>query len=79
MTPKFGIDADGDIPPCGIIWDINTLERWEEYKNKKHGDKRKAPCKCCVFEGKIPHTHKCFKSKNKVGCFSWLGLFNKNK
>jgi hypothetical protein len=77
MPPKFGYDADGDVPPCGIMWDITMLEKWEEYKNKKHGNKRKQSCMCCAFEGKIPDTHKCFKPTNKVGCFSWLRLFIK--
>jgi hypothetical protein len=75
MPPKFNFDADGDIPPCSIMWDIESLERWEEFKNKKHGNKRKAPCKCSCFDGKVPSTHKCFKNP---GCFSWLlSLFYK--
>lgn len=80
MPPKFNFDADGDVPPCSIMWDIESLERWEEFKNKKHGNKRKAPCKCSCFEGKVPSTHKCtvIKNKNKKGCFSWLlSLFYK--
>ena len=74
MPPKFSADADGDIPPCGIIWDINVLERWEESKNKKHGNKRKAVCKCYAFEGKVPSSHTCTKLKNNIGCFSWFSL-----
>lgn len=77
MSPKFGSDADGDIPPCSIMWNINTLEKWEEYKNKKHGNKRKAACKCCAFEGKVPSSHKCTKLKNKIGYFSFFRLFRK--
>lgn len=78
MPPKFEADADGDIPPCGIMWDINALENWEESKNKKHGDKRKAPCKCKMFEGKLPSSHTCTiinkpnKPSKNIGCFSWF-------
>ncbi len=73
MTPKFGYDADGDIPPCSIMWDMKSVESWEDYKNKKHGDKRRTSCSCRHFEGKVPSTHKCTVIKNKKsGCFSWL-------
>ncbi len=68
MTPKFGMDKDGDIPPCGIMWDIKVLEKWEEYKNKKYGTSRKTPCSCRHFDGKVPSTHKCFKNN----CFTWI-------
>lgn len=80
MSPKFGYDADGDIPPCSIIWDINALEKWEKYKNKKYGNKRKAPCKCNMFEGKISSSHICTiinNSNKNTGCFSWFRLFRK--
>ncbi len=72
MSPKFGYDADGDTPPCSIIWDIKVLDRWEDYKNKVRGSKRKAPCSCHYFEGNIPSSHVCTVIKNKSGCFSWF-------
>lgn len=78
MPPKYEADEDDDAPPCSIREDIMVVERWEQYKNKKYGNKRKAPCSCRYFKGIIPSTHICFIAKNNVGCFSWfLSLFYK--
>lgn len=66
MAPKFCSDADGDIPPCSVMDDFNSVERWEKYKQAKYEFKaRKAPCSCRYFEGKIPKLHKCYKPVSK--------------
>lgn len=73
MSPKFNSDEDGDTPPCGICDDIHMLEKWEAYKNKKHGTHRKAPCACRHFEGKVPNTHICTPlNKTKPSCLTWI-------
>lgn len=65
MAPKFGRDADGDIPPCAIINNWKAVVEFELYKQLKFESEpwkgRKAPCACRYFEGKIPATHKCYK------------------
>lgn len=79
MSPKFMDDEDGDIPPCSIMESIKAVEKWEKYKNERHGDRRKAPCSCRHFIGKVPDTHICTKIKKQhSGCFGWFIKLFKN-
>ena len=67
-------DEDGDIPPCGVMDDFCCVERWEKYKDEKYKDrKRKAPCSCRHYYGKIPEIHKCYKPESKWSRFTlWI-------
>lgn len=67
-------DVDNDIPPCGVMDDFRFVERWERYKQEQHKNgKRKAPCSCRYFEGKIPESHKCYKPVSKWRRFTlWI-------
>jgi hypothetical protein len=76
MAPKYGGDEDDDAPPCGVREDFRDVECWEKYKQEKYKDrKRKAPCSCRYFKGKIPETHKCYKPVSKwKRLVSWIRL-----
>lgn len=42
MTPKIGMDEDGDIPPCSVMQGREYAEKWDAWKEKKYGGKQKA-------------------------------------
>lgn len=76
MPPKYEGDEDDDAPPCSVREDFRAVERFEEFKqNKYKGRKRKAPCSCRYFKGKVPEIHKCYKPVSKWKLFlSWIKL-----
>ena len=37
MTPKFAPDADGDVAPCGIMWNLEQAKAWDARKKAKYG------------------------------------------
>lgn len=41
MTPKFAADADGDVAPCGIMWNLEDAKAWDTMKKSKYGGKAK--------------------------------------
>ena len=54
MTPKFMSDAEGDTPPCDIMWDAEEAKRWDEYKEKKYNGKSKAKKAIYIFWDENP-------------------------
>ncbi len=60
-------------PLCGVIDDFRFVEQYKQENYK--GCKRKAPCSCRYFYGKIPESHKCYKPDSKWKRFvSWIKL-----
>ena len=43
MAPKMMTDADGDLPPCSVMYDLEHAKRWDKMKEEKYRGKQKAP------------------------------------
>jgi hypothetical protein len=63
MAPKMGIDADGDIPPCSAMWDLEGAKAWDAFKQEKYGGAQKAGS---MVEAHKRYVERCDRSKKMV-------------
>lgn len=77
MAPKFMSDAEGDTPPCGIMWDTEEAKKWDKYKQKEYNGKSKAKKAIYIFWDNNPeeqptwyrwkkYLSQCFKKKKSA-------------
>lgn len=41
MAPKMGPDADGDVPPCGVLDSRDMAEDWDAWKQERYRGNQK--------------------------------------